>query len=178
MSRICVLFDRLGPYHRARLNAAGALFPTVGLELSGETSDYAWEKVKGQGTFERRTLFPGEDSHARPASEVARRLHKTLDEQQPAAVAIPGWSEKGALAALSWCLQAGRPAIMMSESKRSDAERHWPKEMTDSLLMSDVDIEIADHHNATEPPYAFFATTELAGFHVAFQDVDAIFLIE
>jgi hypothetical protein len=37
MSRICVLFDRLGPYHWARLNAAGALFPTVGVELSGET---------------------------------------------------------------------------------------------------------------------------------------------
>ena len=128
MSRLCVLFDRFGPYHWARLNAAGALFPTVGVEVSGETSDYAWEKVKGQGTFERLTLFPGEDSRARPASDVARRLHKTLDEQQPAAVAIPGWSEKGALAALSWCLQAGRPAIVMSESQTSDQERSWSKE--------------------------------------------------
>jgi glycosyltransferase involved in cell wall biosynthesis len=135
MNRVCILFDRLGPYHWARLNAAGALFPTVGVEVSGETSDYAWEKVTGQGAFERLTLFPGEDSHARPASEVARRLHGTLDDQQPAAVAIHGWSEKAALAALSWCLQAGRPAIMMSESKRTDAKRHWPKEMIKRCLI-------------------------------------------
>jgi glycosyltransferase involved in cell wall biosynthesis len=135
MNRICVLFDRLGPYHWARLNAVGALFPTVALELSGETSDYAWEKVTGQAAVERLTLFPGEECRGRPTSEVIRRLHRTLDDQQPAAVVIHGWSEKSALAAYSWCLQAARPAIVMSESKRTDAERHWPKEMIKRRLI-------------------------------------------
>ena len=63
-----------------------------------------------------------------PASEVTRRVQKTLDEQAPDAVAIPGWSEKSALAALSWCLKTGRPAIVMSESQSSDDTRQWGKE--------------------------------------------------
>jgi glycosyltransferase involved in cell wall biosynthesis len=128
MNRIAVLFHRFGPYHWARLNAAGTLSCTLGLELSAETSEYGWQKVGGESTFRRVTLFPESDGRLAPTQELARRLHATLDEYQPAAVAIPGWSDKGALAALSWCLKKGKPAIVMSESQASDETRQWPKE--------------------------------------------------
>lgn len=129
MKSLCIIFHRLGPYHWARLNAAGKIGPTVGLEVSGETAEYAWNRVEGAGAFTRVTLFPEQDSRQAPPTEVARRIHQTLDEQDPAAVAIPGWWDKSALAALSWCLKRDRPAIVMSESQRSDAARQWGKEM-------------------------------------------------
>jgi glycosyltransferase involved in cell wall biosynthesis len=128
MNPICVIFYRLGPYHWARLNAAGALIPTLGLELFGETSEYDWDKIGGPGAFRRVTLFPDGDVRCIRTKDLVHRIHNILDEHQPAAVAIPGWSGQGALAALSWCLKAARPAIVMSESQASDGTRSWPKE--------------------------------------------------
>jgi len=129
MKRICVLFHRLGPYHWARLNAAGAIRPTLALEVSGETAEYAWDKVDGKRSFERVTLFPAEDSRSLPATLVARRVEQALDTHQPTAVAIPGWSDPSALAALAWCLRHQRPAILMSESQRNDEPRRWSREL-------------------------------------------------
>ena len=128
MNPICVIFHRLGPYHWARLNAAGASIPTLGLELFGETSEYEWDKIDGSGAFRRVTLFPESNGRCIRTKDLVNRVHKILDEHQPAAVAIPGWSGKGALAALSWCLKAVRPAIVMSDSRASDKTRSWPKE--------------------------------------------------
>jgi 1,2-diacylglycerol 3-alpha-glucosyltransferase len=128
MNPVCVIFHRLGPYHWARLNAAGALISTLGLELFGETSEYAWDKIGGPGTFRRITLFPESDGRRLRTKDLVHRIHKILDEYQPAAVAIPGWSGNVALAALSWCLKTVRPAIVMSESQAADETRGWPKE--------------------------------------------------
>jgi glycosyltransferase involved in cell wall biosynthesis len=60
--------------------------------------------------------------------EIIRRVHAALDEIRPAVAAIPGWADRGALAALSWCLRQGVPAILMSQSTFLDAPRVWWKE--------------------------------------------------
>jgi 1,2-diacylglycerol 3-alpha-glucosyltransferase len=128
MNSTCIIFHRLGPYHWARLNAAGALFPTVALELSGESSEYRWDKIGGQGTFKRVTLFPEGDGRQERPKELVNRVHKALDQHRPSSVAIPGWSDRGALAALDWCQKTGTPSIVMSESQASDDERGYAKE--------------------------------------------------
>jgi glycosyltransferase involved in cell wall biosynthesis len=128
MNSVCVIFHRLGPYHWARLNAAGALFPTLGLEISAESTEYRWDKVSGQSTFHRVTLFPESDARIENPYELVDRVHKALDEHQPSAVAIPGWSDRGALAALAWCQKTGKPTIVMSESQASDGARGYTKE--------------------------------------------------
>ena len=46
-----------------------------------------------------------------------------LREADPEVVAVPGWSDPGALSALLWCLSNGRPAVLMSESGQHDAMR-------------------------------------------------------
>ena len=51
--RIAVLFHRFGPYHWARLQAAGERAEVYGIELSGETREYAWAQVDGPASFER-----------------------------------------------------------------------------------------------------------------------------
>src|SRR5262249_27001916 len=93
-SPTCIMEYRLGPHHWAGFDAAGAMGPILGLEVSAEARDYAWDKVSAQGCFRRLTLFPEGDSRDAPVGELIRRLRAALDEHHPAAVAIFGWSEK------------------------------------------------------------------------------------
>jgi glycosyltransferase involved in cell wall biosynthesis len=120
---VAVLFHRLGPYHHARLRAAGRVLATNAIELSGADECYAWDKIHGSEGFERATLFEGADSHTRPEGEVRRAVESALNACRPAGVAINGWSDPAALGALQWCLQAGTPAIVMSESTEWDGRR-------------------------------------------------------
>ena len=114
----------------ARLNAAGKEQEIVGIELSALTAEYAWEQVDEVRTFRKMTLFAESNSRVAPASEVRRRLGKALDEEQPDVVAVPGWSETGALAGLQWCARTGVPAVVMSESTALDRERvPWKEEV-------------------------------------------------
>jgi 1,2-diacylglycerol 3-alpha-glucosyltransferase len=135
MISIAVIFHRLGPYHWARLNSIGALLPTLGVELFGETSDYGWDKISGRSAFQRVTAFSGGNNGAERPTDLVRRIHQILDEYHPDVVAIPGWSEKGALAALSWCLKKAKPVVVMSDSQVSDEPRLWPKEMIKGRLV-------------------------------------------
>lgn len=120
--RLAVIFRRFGPYHVARLEAAGRLGEVWGLEAGGTDRVYAWDNVPGSRHFQRATLFPtaaGKDRRQALQSAVAR----ALDRIQPSAVAIPGWRDALALSALRWCVQSSTPAILMSDTTESDAPR-------------------------------------------------------
>jgi glycosyltransferase involved in cell wall biosynthesis len=121
--RTAVIFHRLGPYHFARLRAAGRLLPVTAIETSGADETYAWDLIAGADGFERVTLFGNADAQKSPAREVASRVGSALDKILPAVVAVPGWSDAAALSALRWCVVHGVPAIVMSESTVWDAER-------------------------------------------------------
>ncbi len=128
MLNVGILFHRLGPYHHARLNAAGRHLAVTGIELSAVDDTYAWAGVTGADHFQRMTLFHRRDVVHEPAAEISRRVHAALNQAQPQAVAVPGWANRGALAALLWCVRTGVPMILMSESSRHDERRRWWKE--------------------------------------------------
>lgn len=136
MTRVCILFDHFGPYHRARLNAAARVLPALGLELASESFEYGWDKAGGQSAFGRVTLFPEEDGPCVKTTALLRRVHNALDEYTPVAVAIPGWSARVALAALSWCLKTGTPAVVMSDSQASDRTRPWAREAVKKRIVN------------------------------------------
>ena len=119
---VCVIFHRLGPYHRARLDAAAKRMPIVALELAAESDTYAWSRVEDSPDFRRVTLKPGEG--------VAAALEKI----RPRIVAIPGWARPQAIDALMHCARTKTPSIMMSESQWNDAPRH--------LLAERVKVEL------------------------------------
>ena len=124
--KIAVLFHRLGPYHFARLRAAGNLLQVVAIETSGADATYAWDVVGGADGFERVTLFADADAHKLPAQQVAHQLQKALDAIRPDVLVVPGWSDTAALAALRWCALQRVPAVLMSESTAWDeARRPW-----------------------------------------------------
>ena len=125
VSSVAVLFDRFGPYHRARLEAAGRRLPVTAVEFAGDSATYDWEKVGSAEHFERRTLFQDTDSASVPVPKLAAAVASELDALQPAAVAVPGWSAPGALAALRWCGRTETPVVLMSETTAHDFPRRW-----------------------------------------------------
>jgi 1,2-diacylglycerol 3-alpha-glucosyltransferase len=121
--RVAVIFHRFGPYHCARLEAAAGLCEIVGIEIAAETQEYAWSPAEPATNYSRMTLFPKGDTRTMPAKRVADRLEGALRRCAPSAVAIPGWSNNAAVAALRWCAGTGTPAILMSESSWLDHNR-------------------------------------------------------
>ena len=119
--KVAVLFDRFGPYHVARLDAAAKWVSLVPIELFGESSEYQWEKVDGLAN--RVTLFQNRSNNTISSTCLFRAMQKELHKQAPDAVAINGWSDRGALSALYWCQENRVPAIVMSDSTATDEKR-------------------------------------------------------
>jgi len=134
MQPVAILIHRLGPYHRSRLNAAAQRFPTVAVEVSSIDNTYAWEKVTAP-ELQRITVFEDVDAYTVPRRILAQRVGFTLQALQPCAVAIPGWSDPAALAALRWCAGMGTPVVMMSESQTADGARQAWKEAVKARLL-------------------------------------------
>ncbi len=118
-----MVFHRLGPYHRARLNEAARLQCLVALELSAHSAEYAWDKLSGDLGFERLTLFPDGDSRQASVSELRACLSAALQRVNPEVVVVPGWSDKGALATLTFSSRNRVPLVVMSESAKHDERR-------------------------------------------------------
>jgi glycosyltransferase involved in cell wall biosynthesis len=133
--KTAVVFWRLGPYHNARLNAAGKLMQVYALETCGTDTIYAWEKVGGAENFERITLTDRCSNTRQWREEFRQRMFKELDNIQPDVVAIPGWSLDDALAALSWCVHRKTPVVVMSESTEWDEARAGWKEWVKRKLV-------------------------------------------
>jgi glycosyltransferase involved in cell wall biosynthesis len=126
---IVVAWHRLGPYHHARLRAAAARLPVVGLELSTVDSVNAWAALEGAEGFTKVTAFPGEDADRVPVRRLWVRLGGLLDELRPSAVAVHGWATRSALALMHLAIERRVPLVMMSESTTDDAARRWPVEV-------------------------------------------------
>ena len=56
--------------------------------------------------------------------------------------------------------------------------RQRGEQMSDSLLLRDINIEVADHDDPAIGTNAFLAAAELTRSHISFHDVDPVFLIE
>jgi len=122
-TKVAVLFHRFGPYHHARLNAAGRLMTVWGLEACAMEDTYAWAKVEGAAAFTRITLTDRDSGDRRWKQELQRKLWQALDEIKPQVVVIPGWSSADALGAMWWCGKTNTPTVVMSESTAWDERR-------------------------------------------------------
>ena len=125
---VAVLFNRLGPYHYARLKAAGKQMKVTGIEFSNVDSMYKWDLLEGATGFNRIILFSGEAVGNLPGSRIFNRVNAMLNQIRPDVVAISGWSDRCSLAALWWCRSSGIPVVVMSETTVWDFKRIWLKE--------------------------------------------------
>ena len=128
-----VLFERIGPYHFARLSALAAHVETVAIEMFGMDNTYAWHKVDSPSPFTRLTL--AESQSAASHKELMGRLLDQLESCKPSFVAIPGWIERTSLAALRWCVDTDTPAIVMSASSAVGKSRSRWLEMAKGTIV-------------------------------------------
>ena len=136
-----VFFARFGPYHIARLEAAGRRFRrdgghVTGIEVARTGTLYAWDPVEGGSDFSKVTLFDGRDYQAITPDEMEAAVHTALADLQPDVVALPGWSAGEALAGLQWAAQHSVPTVLLSESARIDATRRPIAEAIKRRLVS------------------------------------------
>ncbi len=128
MKSVAVIWSRFGPYHLARLRGAAAAFArdgtaVHGIEVAESDPDYAWEPAASPGGFGRHVACPGGDYGRLGARRIGRAVRALLERLSPGAVAINGWSVAESRAALAWCRERGRAAVLMSESKADDHPR-------------------------------------------------------
>ncbi len=142
-TRVAVLFQRFGPYHHARLNAAGRLMTICGIESCGMENTYAWDKVEGAAAFTRITLTEREKDTREWRRDLRRKMWQALDDFTPDVVALPGWSHIDALSALKWCASNQTPALVMSESTSWDERRVFWKEWVKKRLVNMISAGLA-----------------------------------
>ncbi len=130
--RATVIFHRVGPYHFARARAAGKRMKTTLVEVFKSDDVYGWDPVPGTDGFQRVSLF---DRNTQATSQVVRRVCAALSDSRPDVVAIPGWADAVAFAALQWCGANGVPAIVMSESTAWDESRQVLKELVKRRIL-------------------------------------------
>jgi 1,2-diacylglycerol 3-alpha-glucosyltransferase len=134
-TRAAVLFQRFGPYHHARLNAAGRLMPVWGVEACAMETTYAWSKVEGASAFTRVTLTDRDSGDRSWKLELQKKMRRALDEINPQIVAVNGWATTEAVSALEWCMTNRVPAVVMSESTAWDEPRVFWKEWIKGRLV-------------------------------------------
>lgn len=144
--KIVVIWARFGPYHLARLKAAGRRFASeglrvVGLEVARNDNTYAWRVTEGAEAFERMTVCSNNYDALSPRY-IKRAVIEALDQIDPIAVATAGWSPPEATGGLHWCRQNGRAAVVMSESKQDDMPRFWWKELVKRLVVRRFDAAL------------------------------------
>jgi len=133
--RIAVIFHHFGPYHHARLKAAAGYCDVVAIEVAGEGSEYDWKRIETD-SCPSITLFPTGDTRRMSTKTISARMDEVLRDARCAAVAIPGWSDNAAMAALDWCRKSDTPAILMSETTASDETRTFAKEQLKKRIVS------------------------------------------
>ena len=174
LESLCVLWARFGPYHLARLQALHATLGRHGIRLTGlETSrtdeTYAWRLEEDTVAFERVVaLSHGTAEAARPAV-IRKAIRSALNRINPDAVAIPSYSTPDAQAALAWCRQHRRVAIMMFDSRAEDAERRGWREAIKRALVREYDSALV----AGTPQAAYLETLGMPPSHM-FTPLDVV----
>jgi 1,2-diacylglycerol 3-alpha-glucosyltransferase len=141
---IAIFFDRLGPYHWARLQAAARLFHVVAIETCAITLEYQWERIDEPRAFDRVTLFDDvSEGRNLKREQLRQKLMKALREADPAVAMIPGWATPASLIALEWCLQNQRPTVVMSESNAFDEKRYALAELIKRIVVSSFSAGLA-----------------------------------
>ncbi|HEY4661072.1 MAG TPA: hypothetical protein VIG91_06185, partial [Terriglobales bacterium] len=111
---IALVFHHIGPYHRARLNAAADRLSVTGIEWSAQGYD-AWGAAATPARYHKVSLFAEATDHYPNKAELRCAFWSALEQTNPDVVAVNGWNNFGSLIAANCCVRRGIPMIVMSE---------------------------------------------------------------
>ncbi|SFV34586.1 glycosyltransferase family 4 protein [Hyphomicrobium facile] len=132
--KIALLFRSYGPYHIARLGALRLRHPVVALEHSAVDPDYDWDAIEQKRDARVVSLSKGEGKSNAGASFMAN-LANELVRFSADVIAIPGYSEPFALAALRVSHALGIPAVLMSDTHAGSARGNFGREILKRQLL-------------------------------------------
>ena len=124
---VAVVFHHIGPYHHARLNAAGERLSVTGFEWSAKAYD-AWGAADSPARYQKISLFSEATDHYPRKADLQQAFLWALEQANPDVVAVNGWNNFGSLIAANCCVRGRTPMVVMSESARQDEPRTWWKE--------------------------------------------------
>lgn len=118
---IAVLYLNFGPYHVARLRAIATALQrydarVVGIELAGVEKIYPWRVARERENFQWRTLVDNQEVERIPRTTQRRLTLAALDEADPAALVIPGWSHAFHRAAGDWLRRRRAVGVVCGDS--------------------------------------------------------------
>jgi 1,2-diacylglycerol 3-alpha-glucosyltransferase len=117
----------------ARLRALTGILPAmVAIEVAFEQKLYPWRPAKKHLGFESRTLFDKEFEQV-PPLEQKRAVNDSLNELNPSAVVMAGYSEPAMRAAAIWAHRMHKVCVMTTTTTRFDRRRFLPKEIGKAL---------------------------------------------
>jgi glycosyltransferase involved in cell wall biosynthesis len=121
---VAVVFQHIGPYHHARLNAAARHFRVVGVEWSAHDT-FGWGRPGEASAYRKVSLFERCMRGAHAGSVLDSALSAAMEENRPDAVAVNGWGDFGSAITLRCCCRRKLPIVLMSESSAGDNRRNW-----------------------------------------------------
>jgi glycosyltransferase involved in cell wall biosynthesis len=133
--RIALLFRSYGPYHLARLRALREIHSVLALEFSPIDEDYDWDTREQKRGSNIVSLSTTSTTEARPRAQFMEKLAGELTRFSPDAVAIPGYSEPFAMAALRICQALDIPAILMSDTHAGSTRPNIGRKMLKKQLL-------------------------------------------
>ena len=99
------------------------LHDLLAIQFGEKSRDYAWEAGREAEAFQIRTINPDGSGAELSRNEFASRLAGALSSFGPDVVFVPGWGFRGALLAITWCVDNRCPFVVMSESTSWDSHR-------------------------------------------------------
>ncbi|MBM3942628.1 MAG: glycosyltransferase [SAR202 cluster bacterium] len=144
-----IAYATFGPFHSARLEAAGVLgkargHTLVGIQIASGQTDYQWPAASSYGKdYQLRTLFPGQEYWKLESGEIKKALCQALNEINPQVVVLPGWGFKESVAGLGWCLRNGVARVVISDSQAIDNPRRPGRQWVKSFLVKRFQAALA-----------------------------------
>jgi len=129
-NKIAIVFPRTRPSHIARLSsiAAQRKYIVIGIEVIASNKTSFWGGLEQSQPFCGYTLFYENTRERLDSASVWKELQKMLDTISPQVIAVAGWSDPSALAALAWACSRKVPPVLMSETTVKDGNRQIWKE--------------------------------------------------
>jgi L-malate glycosyltransferase len=135
---IVFVWSNFGPYHIDRLEAATIALSgkcrVVGIEMSGMSSTYGWERSSDASGFERVTLFPDERREAVPVWRRFSTLAQACFRLQAQHIFLCNYDRVETLALAALLRVAGRRVYLMIDSKLDDKPRQIWREALKAIF--------------------------------------------
>jgi len=139
MANIVICNTKIGPYHAARIHALSERIPQVlAVEVAGEEALYPWWSNTGGSDLRKITLCPGGRYESIPVKKQLAEVEALLEQEQPRAVVVDGYSEPVMQTAARWARRHHRLSVLLFISWAGDRRRFAPKEWAKRVLLASL----------------------------------------